>query len=55
MDYILDYIKEVASCNCIRGFNIFLNYILEYIKEEMASCHSTGGNKYFYELYFRLY
>jgi hypothetical protein len=29
----------VASCHSIRGKNIFINYILEYINVEVASCH----------------
>jgi hypothetical protein len=32
----------------IEGLNISINYILEYIKEEVASCHSIRGTKYFY-------
>jgi hypothetical protein len=27
----------------VGGLNIFIYYILEYINEEMASCHSNRG------------
>ena len=33
------------------GNKYFINYILEYINVEVASCHSNRGNKYFYNVF----
>jgi hypothetical protein len=47
--------KKWLHATVLGGINTFINYILDYINLEMASCHSIRGNKYFYKLYFRIY
>jgi hypothetical protein len=39
--------KKWLHATGIGGLYIFKNYILEYIKEEVASCHSNRRIKYF--------
>jgi len=47
--------KKWLQATVLGGLNILINYILEYIKEEVASCYSIRWVKYFYKLYFRVY
>jgi hypothetical protein len=43
-------LKKWLHATVIVGLNIFIKYILEHIKEEVASCHITRWIKYFYKL-----
>jgi hypothetical protein len=38
--------KKWLHATVIGGLNIFRSYILEYINEEVASCHSNRRIKY---------
>ena len=56
MNYILKYIKKKClHATVLGGLSILINYILEYIKVEVALFHIVRGIKYFYKINFRLY
>jgi hypothetical protein len=47
--------KKWLHATEIGGFNNFINHSLEYITEEVASCHRNRGIQYFNKSQCRIY